>query len=119
MSRQWYGSLQNRLEERQLMPKPEVGMGVTELLYSDRTPYEITEVIDERHIMVRRMDWKRIDEGGPSEMQEYEYFSNEKYPPVMLFLTKQGDWRERIGKRGLGCNCFLIGKRERYYDFSY
>ena len=101
------------------MPKPEVGMGVTEIWYSDREPYEITEVIDERHIMVRRMDYRRTDEGGFSEMQEYEYISNESYPSVMLFLTKKGQWRERIGKNGLGGNCFVIGKAERYYDFSF
>jgi len=101
------------------MPKPEVGMGVTECFYSDREPYEVVEVMDDRHIKVRRMDYKRVDEGGFSEMQEYEYFSNENYPTVTLFLTKKGQWRERIGKNGLGHNCFMVGKAERYYDFSF
>ena len=119
MGSKWFGSLQNRLEERSAMPKPEVGMGVTEMFYSDREPYEIIEVIDDRHIVVRQLDWKRIDEGGFSESQEYEYYSNESYPPQKLFLTKQGQWRERIGKNGLGCNCFVVGRAERYYDFSF
>ena len=112
----WYGSLQNRIIERSAMPKPEVGMGVTEICYSDRNPYEIVEVIDDRHIMVRRLDYKRIDSGGFSEDQEYEYFSNEEYPLQKLFLTKQGQWRMRIGRNGLGSWRYSIGHAEKYWD---
>ena len=37
MSKKWYGSLNNRLEEnRQFCEKIEVGTGVTEYMYSDR-----------------------------------------------------------------------------------
>lgn len=115
----WYGSLQNRLYERTEQPEPEVGMGATEMWYSDRTPYEITEVIDERHIKVRQLDWKRKDDNGLSEIQEYEYASNVFMPQITLYKTKKGEWRERIGRNGLGGNRFVIGFAERYYDFSF
>ena len=115
----WYGSLQNRILENSAMPKPEVGMGVTECLWSDRNPYEIVEVKDDRHLMIRALDWKRIDEGGFSEAQEYEYFSNEDNPVIQIFLTKQGQWRQRLGRNGLGCNRFAVGYAERYYDFTF
>lgn len=117
MSR-WYGSLQNRLMERGQMPKPEVGMGATELCWSDRHPYEVVEVIDDRHIVVRPLKWRRIDDNGFSESQEYEYESNPEARTCKLFLTKQGEWRERIG-RSLGSSRFAIGFAERYYDFSF
>lgn len=94
----WYGSLTNRIEESCTSPEPVVGMGVTEYCWSDRHPYEIIEVIDSRHIVVRRLDHKRIDHNGMSECQDYEYFSNEKYPGIKLFKTKEGRWRERIGR---------------------
>ncbi len=116
MSR-WYGSLQNRLQEVSKI-KPEVGMGVTEMCWSDRHPYEVVEVIDDRHIKVRALDHKRIDSNGMSECQEYEYSSNEKNPVITLFLTKQGKWRQRIG-RSLGCYSFYVGFAEEYYDFSF
>lgn len=118
MSRAWFGSLDNRLMESSKMPKPEVGMGATECFYSDRHPYEVIAVKDDRHITVRALDSKRIDSNGMSESQTYEYFSNENNPPVNLFLTKQGKWRAKIG-RSLGVNCFYIGHAEKYYDYSY
>jgi hypothetical protein len=110
----WEGSLQNRIAER-INIKPEIGMGVTEYWWSDREPYEIIAIKDDRHITVRRLDYKRIDNNGISEMQEYEYYSNDKNDTHELFLTKQGVWRERIG-RSLGPNKFGIGRAERYYD---
>lgn len=118
MSRVWYGSLQNRLEERAKMPAPKVGMGATEMCWSDRHAYEIVEVKDARHITVRKLDYKRIDNNGMSEMQTYEYTSNEDNPKATLFLTKKGEWRERIG-RELGCYRWVIGHAEEYYDFSF
>ena len=45
MSNIWYGSIQNRIAERNTGPKPEVGMGATECGYTDRHPYEIIEVM--------------------------------------------------------------------------
>lgn len=115
MSTRWYGSLQNRLMEDSAMPKPEVGMGVTEMLWSDRSPYEIVEVKDDRHVLIRALDYKRIDNNGFSECQEYEYYPNENNPVTMIFLTKKGEWRERIGRR-LGSTRFVIGFAEKYYD---
>ena len=51
-----YGSLQNRLEEgHQWVEEIKVGTGITEYQWSDRTPYEVVEVIDQKHIAVREM----------------------------------------------------------------
>jgi hypothetical protein len=116
MSKVWYGSLQNRLEESARMPEPKVGMGATEYNYSDREPYEIVEVLDARHIVVRPMNAKRIDHNGLSECQEYEYTSNPEAYTINLFLTKQGRWRERYPSGHLGCDTFGIGHMEKYCD---
>ena len=116
MSNRWFGSIDNRLMENCRQPVPVVGMGATELCYSDRHPYEIIEVIDDRHIIVRALSWKRTDRNGMSESQSYLYFSNPANPTAKLFLTKQGQWRERYPDRSLGCNRFALGFAERYYD---
>lgn len=111
----WEGSLQNRIAERRNI-KPEVGMGVTEYWWSDREPFEIIAVKDDRHITIRRLDYKRIDHNGAfTEAQEYEYYSNESNDTHELFFTKQGVWRERIG-RSLGPTTFGVGHAEKYYD---
>lgn len=120
MGKELYGSLHNRmLENSNGQPVPQVGMGATECMYSDRHAYEIIEVKDERHIVVRQYDTKRIDNNGMSESQEYEYISNPNNPTRNLFLTKQGRWRERVGQRGLGRNGWVIGRATEYYDYSF
>ena len=56
MSRKWYGSLDNRLEEnKQFCETIEVGTGVTEYSWSDRHPYEVVEVKDQKHVVIRGM----------------------------------------------------------------
>lgn len=118
MSKVWYGSLQNRLGERAKSPKPEVGMGATEFYWSDREPWEIIAVKDDRHITVRTLGTKRIDSNGMSECQDYEYYSDPNGRTAELFLTNKGRWVERIGRR-YGCNTFVIGYAEKYYDYSF
>lgn len=44
----WYGSVTNRIAENMKMPKPELGMGVTELCYTDRHPFEVIEILSEK-----------------------------------------------------------------------
>ena len=116
----WYGSLNNRIMENCRGDKPEVGMGVTHCGWSDRDPYEIVEVVDDRHIKVRALNYKRIDGNGMSECQEYEYFSNPDAIVETLFKNKKGKWVRRVGTRGVdNYGGWYIGKAEKYYDFSF
>lgn len=58
----WYGSLNNRIMERgRDAEEITVGMGVTEFFWSDRHAYEVTKVIDQKHIYIREL--KHIHEG--------------------------------------------------------
>ena len=87
----WYGSLNNRLEEnKQFVKEIKVGDGVTEYYWSDREPYEVIAVKDQKHITIRRLDAKRIDDRGMSEWQDYEYTSNPE--GVTYNLAKRGDY---------------------------
>lgn len=115
-----YGSFQNRVLENMTGIKPEVGMGVTECLWSDRRPYEIIEVVDDRHITVRALDYKRIDNNGFSDCQEYEYFSNPDRHTERLYKNKNGRWVRRVGTRGVdNSSGWHIGRAEYYYDFTF
>lgn len=89
MSRVWYGSLNNRLEENRMFCEAiEVGTGVTEYGWSDRHPYEVVEVADQKHVKVRALDHKHI---GNGEMDNsWELISNENNPVRML--TKRGNY---------------------------
>lgn len=87
MSKKFYGSLNNRFDEGQMFVKKiEVGTGVTEYGYSDRHPYEVVEVVNQKHIFIRAMESKRIDNNGMSDCQEYEYIRNTNNPKIELVL---------------------------------
>ena len=118
---QWYGSLQNRLEENaRSTVKPVVGMGVTETMWSDRAPYEIIAVKDDRHITVRAMNYKRVDNNGFSECQEYEYTSNPNGYVCNLYRNNKGRWVRRVGRNGVdNSSGWVVGRMERYYDFTF
>jgi len=129
----WYGSVQNRISAECEMPKPEVGMGVTELLWSDRDPWEVIEVISEKKIRIRELGYKRTDNDGISEHQEYEFFQNPD-GNVKTLVLRNGKWRDlkkkyvnnadgklvSVETRRLGSGSqWLIGHAERYFDPSF
>lgn len=87
MKTKLYGNLMNRLEEgRQFVPEIKVGDGVTEYFYSDRKPYEVIEVRDQKHITIRKMDHKHI---GEAFENKWELISNENNP--VYDLEKRGE----------------------------
>lgn len=89
MSRVWYGNLTNRLEENKMFcEKIEVGTGMTEYYYSDRHPYEVVEVIDQKHVKVRELDHRHIGDGCMDN--HWELISNENNSVKML--TKRGNY---------------------------
>jgi len=82
MARQWYGSLNNRLEEnRQFCDEITVGTGVTEYYYSDRHPYEVIEVISQKDVIIRGLDHKPA---GEPMTNKWELVSNENNPTYEL-----------------------------------
>lgn len=84
----WYGSLQNRLmENAQFNGEITVGTGVTELMYSDRHPYEVVAVKDQKHISVRELAHRLK---GEAYSNDWELFSNEENP--VRELTKRGKY---------------------------
>lgn len=87
-----YGSINNRFDEGHKFCKEiKVGTYVTEYLWSDRHAYEVTKVIDQEHVTIRRLDAKRIDKNGMSECQDYQYISNENNASFDLEF-RRGKW---------------------------
>ena len=113
----WYGSITNRVDERVRGEEPKVGMGVTHYGWSDRYAYEVIEVKDARHIVVRRLDAIRTDHNGFSEIQEYEYKTNPNNPTERLYKNNKGRWVRRVGKNGVdNYGGWRIGNAEEYRD---
>ena len=86
----WYGSLNNRLEEgKQFCKEITVGIGVTEYSWSDRHPYEVIEVKDQKHITIRKLDHKHVGENYMDNI--WELFSNENNPSIPL-VKRGNNW---------------------------
>jgi hypothetical protein len=106
------GSLINHLASRSAMPRPEVGMGATILMWSDRLAATIIWVspsgktIKLQHDTARRTDAR----GYYTEDQDYEYSRDPGGRIETARLTKRG-WRLAGGGPGV-----LIGHREEYRD---
>ena len=84
----WYGSVQNRIEENRMYCETiEVGTGVTEYFWSDRHPYEVTKVIDQKHVYIRPLDHE-LD--GEPMSNRWRLVSNPENPEH--YLTKRGKY---------------------------
>lgn len=112
------GSLINHAMGQSQDAVPEVGMGATELCYTDRWPFTIIEVINEKTIMVQVDHAQRTDSNGMSECQEYEFTPNTSSEKVVITRRKSGAWIRR-GEPMKGGTRFLIGHRSKYHDFSF
>lgn len=74
----WYGSINNRMEENKMFcDEIKVGTGMTEYSWSDRDAYEVIEVIDQKHVIVRKYDHKLK---GGAYSNDWELISNENNP---------------------------------------
>jgi hypothetical protein len=114
------GSLVNLIQEGAgNAQKPVVGMGITCLGWTDRMPMTIVEVnASGNQFVATHDDWERIDSNGMSECQEYKYTSNpDAHVRTTFRRAKNGKFYSSGGMRnGRGC---ILGRRERYYDFSF
>lgn len=110
------GSLTNRMLERQAVT-PEVGMGVTECMWSDRHAYTIVRVVNAKTIVVRRDKAVRTDKNGISESQTYSYEEDPTGTERTVTLRKNGRWVTKgESMNGTG---WMIGSREEYEDPSF
>ena len=111
-------SLVNNIYANSRYPKPEVGMGATELLWTDRHACTITSIINDKTIEVQRDKAIRTDSNGMSESQEYRYEPNPDAKKTIVTLRKNGRWVKKGDKMHNGTS-FAIGARNEHYDYSF
>jgi hypothetical protein len=92
-------------------PQPEVGMGATELLWTDRNPYTVVEVINEKTLRLRPCRVTRYDEGGYAK--EFEELPTAD--TILVTLRKNGRWVRR-GESLKNGTAYRIGERLGYRD---
>jgi hypothetical protein len=94
---------------------PEVGMGATICVGSDRYPATIIQVTQNgKRIVIQEDKATRIDNNGFSEQQEYIIQPDLNGTIHIASLRKDGRYHE-VG----GATPITVGVRSKYYDFSY
>ena len=86
----WYGSLNNRVDEnKQFCDEIKVGTGVTEYFWSDRKPYEVVSVENQKHVVIRPLKHTR-KEGSPSFSNSWVLSSDESADTIEV--VKRGNY---------------------------
>ena len=95
--------------------KPEVGTAATILHWTDREPATVVRVSPTgKTLWVQADKYTRVDQNGMSESQDYEYARNHTAPLQEFRLTPKRGWRGKGGSPAL-----VLGRQERYHDFSF
>ena len=90
-----HGSLTNMLSGTDPEVVPTVGMGCTELMWTDRHAYTIVWVSKTgKTIRVQRDIATRTDKNGMSECQDYEFSPDTNAELVTVRLTTKG-WKSK------------------------
>ena len=119
-------SLVNHIYSRSASEPPYVGMPATLLSWTDRNPGTVVDVnMKGRCIVVQEDNYQRVDSNGLSEMQQYLYTRNPQAPVHIFRKNRKGEWvlhrfnletSRLVQSRGCG---LMLGRREKYHDFSF
>lgn len=112
-----YGSLHNRIDERAKQAAPEVGMGCTVLMYSDRHAATIIEVAG-NVISIQEDRATRTDKLGMSDCQSYSYTADKDARIQKFSKRKNGRW-VAVGEPMHNGTALKIGYRDSYHDYSF
>jgi len=107
-----------------------IGMGATLHDWSDRYPATLINVFKKgsnTYIEVQMDSYTRVDDNGMSENQVYEFERNTE-GSILTFKAFDKGWvqcyfnevtkRFKASQKGCGYR-LTLGRRERYYDFSF
>ena len=111
-----FGSLQNMWLGNSRSADPAVGIGATEVMWTDRQAFTVVQVKGPGRIVVQRDQVTRRDGNGMSDAQAWDFEPDPEGERVELRLTGDG-WRGRGGKR-YGRR-FTVGVRCEYFDFGF
>jgi hypothetical protein len=114
-----YGSLINAISGSNPELLPEVGMGATQLFWTDRVASTVIEVsASGKSVTVQRDKAIRTDDHGMSDAQSYRYEPNPEGGTAVYTKRKNGQWI-RKGDPLQGGQRLGLGYRNEYRDYSF
>lgn len=114
-----YGSLNNLMLSNAESNTPEVGMGATQVWWTDRKAFTIVKVsADGKTVWATRDIVTRTDAGGPNNAQRYEFETDWDGETDVYTLRKDGRWI-RKGMSMKNGQVLSIGVRREFYDYGF
>ena len=113
------GSLVNHMISKYRQPEPEVGMGCTNLMWTDRRAFTVICIRRDKRttVTIQQDNATRIDTNDTmSDAQVYTYEPDVDGHTVELTF-RNGAWRE-VGQ-GPRSTPFIMGYRSEYRDWSF
>lgn len=111
--------MNNIIENNYQSAQPAIGMGATELLYSDRHAYTVIAVAASGKRATIQQDTSiRSDQNGMSDSQSYRYEANPDGALKEIKLYRDGHWHIYTPGYGKG-SVVMLGGRQEYYDYSF
>ena len=104
--------------------QPEMGMGATLVMWTDRHPYTIvglehfktgSRAGEVKALFATRDKATRTDDHGMSDAQSYTYETDPDAPRERFVLCKDGWFRQNDA----GGTRLAIGHRRKYHDYSF
>jgi hypothetical protein len=111
-----FGNLMNRVMESSKQEVPQVGMGATVIMYSDRHAATIVAVKGNR-VAIQKDKATRMDNRGMCEQQDYIYEPN-KQAKLQWFSKRKNSSYVEVGSKLNGTK-LVIGYRDGYHDYSF
>ncbi len=110
-------SLTNAIFAASAQPEPQIGMGATIIMATDRYAATIVEVTH-CSVVIQQDYSERTDRNGMSESQDWAYSPNRKARRETYSLRRHGRYVAR-GERTNGGTHLVIGERDHYIDPSF
>jgi len=110
------GSFFNNLMQGTPTPKVEVGMGVTQLCWTDRRAYTVIEVVSGKKLVIQRDTAIPLFQ-GMTDSQSYEYRPNLDGEKTIITLRENGTWHE--AGTTMRSEVYALGYRQEYYDYTF
>lgn len=98
--------------------KPEIGMGVTYCIGSDRYPCTVSKVVSDREIEVKADEFRSAPGHNYYGIQKWIMTPNPDGVPTTLTLRKSGRW-VKAGETMKSSGFWRIGIRDAYQDPSF
>lgn len=122
MAEREFGSLDNYICGKMMKePEPAVGMGATEICWTDRHPYRITRIQNgkkgEKPILFLRRIKVEADPTARIGEQKWIYGEEIGGEEMVKFRKSRSAWYFKNGR--IWGSRVLIGHAEEYYDWSF